>query len=75
MVDLILEKSRGALNLTKNRLRLVVSLENWKFFSTDISCTPAASYFHYYEMPRSFLLDTSVFNLYLFHWLNWEISS
>ena len=47
----------------------------WKIFRTDSFSTPAASYFHYHVMARSFLLDTRVFNLYLFPWQHWDITS
>ena len=57
----IFRKAGEVFNFTKDRLRLVVSLAIWKFFRTDISCTPSASYFLYYVIPRSFLLDTSLY--------------
>ena len=75
MVEFIYRKAREVFNFTKDRLHLLVPLGIWKIFRTDISCTPAASYFYYYVMPRSFLLDIRVFSLYLFRWRHWEISS
>ena len=75
VVEFIFRKAGEVLNFAKDRLHLVVLLGIWKIFRTDISCTPAASYFHYYVMSWSFLLDTSVFNLYLFRWRHWENTS
>ena len=45
------------------------------FFKRDISCASTASYFHYYVMPQCFSLDIRVFNLYLFRWQHWKITS
>ena len=75
VVEFIFRKAGEVLNFAKDRLHLVVLLGIWKIFRTDISCTPAASYFHYYVMSWSFLLDTSVFNLYLFRWRHRENTS
>ena len=50
-VQFIFRKAGEVFNFTKDKLRLVVSQEIWKMFRTDISCTPAASYSHYYVMP------------------------
>ena len=47
----------------------------WKIFRTDISWILAANYSHYYVMSWSFLSVTSVFNLYLYRWRHWEITS
>ena len=74
-VEFIFRKAGEVSNFTKDRLRILIPLGIWKIFRTDISCTPAASYFYYYVMPRSFLLDRRVFSLYLFRWRHWEISS
>ena len=68
VVEFILRKVGEVFNFTKDRLRLLVPAEIWKIFRTDIPFTPAASYFYYYVMPRSFLLDMRVFSLYLFRW-------
>ena len=70
VVVFIFRKAGEVLNFNKDRLCLLVPLGIWKIFRTGISCTPAASYFYYYVMPRSFLLDTRVFSLYLFRWCN-----
>ena len=60
--------------ISKYRLLLVVPLGILKT-RTAILWTPAASYFHYCVMPRSFLLVTKIFNWYLFWWRHWEMTS
>ena len=63
VVELIFRKAGEVFNFTKDRFRLLVPPVIWKIFVVYISCTPAASYFYYYVMPQSFLLDTGVFSL------------
>ena len=75
VVEFIFRKAGEVFNFTNDRLRLLVPQEIWKIFTTYISCTPTASYFYCCVMPRSFLLDTRVFTLYLFWWRHWEITS
>ena len=75
VVEFIFRKAGEVFNFTKDRLHLLVPHGIWGIFTTYISCTPAANYFHYYAMPWCFLLDTRVFSLYLFRWRHWEISS
>ena len=75
VIEFIFRKAGEVFNFTKDRLRLLVPLGIWKIFTTCSSCTPAAGDFNYYVMPRSLLLDTRVFSLYLFRWRHWEITS
>ena len=75
VVEFTFRKAGLVFNFTKDRLRLLVPLGIWKIFTTHISCTPAASYFYYYVMPWSFLLDARALSLYLFRWRHWEITS
>ena len=75
VVEFISRKTREVFNFTKDRVRLLVPQGIWEIFTTYISCTPAANYFYYCVMPRSFLLDTRVFSLYLYRWRHWEITS
>ena len=60
VAEFIFRKAGEVFNFTNDRLRLLVPHGIWEIFTTYISCTPAASYFYYYVMPRSLLLDTSV---------------
>ena len=60
-VEFIFRRAREVFNFTKDRLRLLLPHGIWEIFTTYISCTPAASYFYYYVMPRSFLLNTRIF--------------
>ena len=62
-------------NFTKSRIHFVVPLVILKIFRTALSWTPAANYFHYYVMLRSFLLVTRASNLYLFHWRHCKMTS
>ena len=62
-------------NFTNNRLPLVVPLGILKIFRVAISLTPAANFFHFYVIPRSFLVDTRVFSLHLFRWRHCEMTS
>ena len=62
VVEFILTKAGEVFNFTIDRLRFLVPLGIWKIFGTGISSTPAASYFCFYIMLLSFLLDTSVFS-------------
>ena len=75
VVEFILRRAGEVSNFTKDRLGLLVLHGIWEIFTTYISCTSATSYLYYYVMPRSFLLDTRVFSLYLFPWRHWEITS
>ena len=75
VVEFIFRKAGEVFNFTKDRLRLLAPPGIWKIWTADISCTPAGSYFCYYVMIRSFLLDTRVFSLHLFRWQHWEIAS
>ena len=75
MVEFIFRKAGEVFNFTKDRLHLLVPQGIWKTFTICISCTPAASYFYYYVMSCSFLLDPRVFNLYLLRLRHWEITS
>ena len=75
VVEFIFRKAGEVFNFTKDRLCLLVLLGIWKIFTTYISCTPAASYFYYYVMTQSFLLDTRVFSLYLFRLQHRKIAS
>ena len=75
VVKFTFSKAREVFNFTKDIVRLVVPTGTWKIFKRDISCTPTASYFHYYVMPQHFLLHARVFNLYLFRWQHWKITS
>ena len=54
VAEFIFKKTGEVFNSTKFIVCLVVSLGVWKISRADIFCTPAASYFHYYVMPRSF---------------------
>ena len=60
--------------LTKDRLHLPVPLRILKIFRKVVSWTPVASYFHYYVMLWS-LLVKGVFNLDLFRWQHWQMTS
>ena len=75
VVEFFFRKAGEVFNFSKDRLHFVVPLGIWKIFRTDTACTPAASYFHYFVMPRSFLLDTRVFKLNLFRWQHWKVTS
>ena len=72
VVEFIFRKAGEVFNFAKDRLRFLVPLGIWRIFRTDISCAPAATYFYYYVIPRSFLLNTRVFSLYLFWWRHWR---
>ena len=60
VVECIFRKAGEVFNFTKDRLRLLILHGIWEIFTTYISSTPAAIYFCYYVMPRSFLLDIRV---------------
>ena len=75
VVACIFRKAGEVFNFTKDRLRLLVPHGIWEIFTTYISCTHAASYFYYYVISRSFLLDTRAFSLYLFRCRHWELTS
>ena len=66
VVEFIFRKAGEVFNFTKDRLRLLVPHGILEIFTTYISCTPAASYFYYYVMPQSFLLDTRDFLFWQF---------
>ena len=58
VVEFIFKKAADVSSSTLSKIDcLVVSLVDiWRVFRIAILWTPAAKYFHYYVMPRSFLL-------------------
>ena len=63
VVEFIFRKAGEVFSFTKDRLCLLVPHGIWEIFTTY---RPAASYFYYYVMPLSFLLDTRVFTCIYF---------
>ena len=58
---------------SKQSVLNVLNLRIWKTFTRAVSPTLATSYFHYYEMPRSFSFPKRALNLYLPQWWHWEM--
>ena len=66
-------KAGKVFNFTKDRpLSTFRNLENLHSIYFLYTCSKLLVY---YVMIRSFLLDTTVFSLYLFRWRHWEITS
>ena len=66
VVEFIFRKTEEFFNFTKDRRRLLVPLGIWKILTIYFLYT--CNQLLHHVMPRSFLLDTRVFSLYLYRW-------
>ena len=75
LVEFIFRKAGKVFNFTKDRLHLLVPLGIWENLHSIFFMYTCNKILVYYVLTRSFLLDASVFSLYLFRWRHWEIIS